>query len=189
MTKPKPGMLPTGRQSQSTGNMLNSSLSSSPSIRSITRLGSLSSLPTPSSSTSTSSSSGFSFGLKKSSTSSSQQLQEANATLYTDIAQVRKAMDLFLNSRIPECEAILNPRKDSSMYHSLGHAFVLFLKACMTFQKEDIEAGLEAMKQAYQMADKLRKRDSSWKNLSAWVKSHTIQDIQSMTPLQRHAVK
>jgi hypothetical protein len=98
-------------------------------------------------------------------------------------------MDLFLNSRIPECEAILNPRKDSSMYHSLGYAFVLFLKACMTFQKEDIEAGLEAMKQAYQMADKLRKRDSSWKNLSAWVKSHSIQDIQTMTPLQRHAVK
>ncbi|KAI8333026.1 hypothetical protein BC941DRAFT_358428 [Chlamydoabsidia padenii] len=162
-------------------------MSSSPSIRSITRLGSLSSLPTPSSSTSTSSSSTFTFGLKKSSTSSSQQLQEANATLYSDIAQVRQAMDLFLNSRIPECEAILNPRRDSSMYHSLGYAFVLFLKACMTFQKEDIEAGLEAMKQAYQMADKLRKRDSSWKNLSAWVKSHSVQDIQNMTPLQRHA--
>ncbi|CAO3593898.1 unnamed protein product [Absidia cylindrospora] len=183
MSKPKPGMLPTGRQSKSTGNML--SKSSSPSIRSITRLGSLSSLPTPSSSsTSTTSSGSFSFGLKKNNNASN---QEANTTLYTDIAQVRQAMDLFLNSRIPECEAILNPRKDTSLYHSLGHAFVLFLKACMTFQKEDIEAGLDAMKQAYQMADKLRKRDSSWKNLSAWVKSHSVQDIQDMTPLQRHA--
>ncbi|KAI8099159.1 uncharacterized protein BX664DRAFT_289117 [Halteromyces radiatus] len=177
----KPGMLPTGRNAQSMNNIYSKP---GPSIRSITRLGSLSSLPTPSSSTSSSSSSLLSFGKKPSSNNNAAQ---AGVTLYADIAEVRQAMDLFLNSRIPECELILNPKRDSSMYHSLGFAFVLFLKACMTFQKEDIEAGLEAMKQAYQMADKFRKRDSSWKNLSAWVKSYSVQDIKDMTPLQRHA--
>ncbi|KAI9308371.1 hypothetical protein BJ944DRAFT_156358 [Cunninghamella echinulata] len=112
---------------------------------------------------------------------------EANANLYADIIEVRKAMDLFLNSRIPESEAILDVKKNTSIYHSLGYAFVLFLKACMTFQRSDIEAGIDAMKDAYQLADKFRKRDSSWKSISGWVKSHSIQDIKNMTPLQRHA--
>lgn len=185
MTKLKPGMLPTGRQSKSMSNMETST--PSPSLRAITRLGSLSSIPTPTSSSSTSTTLS-----KSSSTSTSKKANpkiiEANANLYSDIAEVRKSMDLFLNSRIPESEAILNAKKDTSLYHSLGYAFVLFLKACMTFQRTDIEAGLEAMKEAYQLADKFRKKDSSWKNLSSWVKSHSIQDIKNMTPLQRHAV-
>lgn len=189
MTKAKPGMLPIGRQSKSMNNILSSTSTPSPSLRSLTRLGSLSSIPTsPAMSTSSSSSTTLSKSSSTSSKKMSAKAIEANANLYADIIEVRKAMDLFLNSRIPESEAILDVKKNTSIYHSLGYAFVLFLKACMTFQRSDIEAGIDAMKDAYQLADKFRKRDSSWKSISGWVKTHSIQDIKNMTPLQRHAV-
>ncbi|CAO3651806.1 unnamed protein product [Cunninghamella echinulata] len=69
------------------------------------------------------------------------------------------------------------------MYHSLSYAFLLAGTAILTFQKEDILKAIEAMKDAYQLADKYRL--STWK--TKLKTSLSVQDILSMTPVQRHA--
>ncbi|ORZ18462.1 hypothetical protein BCR42DRAFT_324425 [Absidia repens] len=108
--------------------------------------------------------------------------------MFDSIHQVRQAMDLFLNSYTAECEALLLPKRNASMYHSLGYAFILSLKAILTYQRVDIEAALDAMKHAYLVADKLRKRDSFWKNTAhSLISTYSIQEIKEMTPIQRHA--
>lgn len=120
---------------------------------------------------------------------STKQWEQAEANLLSDIFEVRRAMDLFLNSRIPESEAILEPKRNSTLYHSLGHSFVLFLKSMMTFQHSDIEEAIEALKKTIQLADALRKKNSGWLgNLTSWVKGISVLDVWEMSPLHRHAV-
>ncbi|OAD69218.1 hypothetical protein PHYBLDRAFT_87937, partial [Phycomyces blakesleeanus NRRL 1555(-)] len=101
-----------------------------------------------------------------------------------DILNVRKALDLFLDSRIPEAEAILAPHRKKSMYYSLGHAFILFLKSMMTFQQTDIQTALDALKDTVQIANGLRRKDGSW---LAWVKGNSVNDIKDMSRVHRHA--
>jgi hypothetical protein len=114
--------------------------------------------------------------------------QENN--LLQDILQVRHAMDLFLNSHISEAEKILEPKRYSTLYHSLGNSFVLFLKSMMTFQHTDIEQAIHALKETIQLADALRKRESSWLgNITSWVKGISVNDVWNMSRLHRHAVK
>lgn len=120
---------------------------------------------------------------------STKQWEQAEANLLSDIFEVRRAMDLFLNSRIPESEAILEPKRNSTLYHSLGHSFVLFLKSMMTFQHSDIEEAIDALKKTIQLADALRKKNSGWLgNLTSWVKGISVLDVWEMSPLHRHAV-
>jgi tetratricopeptide (TPR) repeat protein len=115
--------------------------------------------------------------------------EQAQDNLLSDIQEVRRAMDLFLNSRIPEAEQILEPKRHSTLYHSLGHSFVLFLKSVMTFQHTDIEAAIEALKKTIQLADALRKKETGWfGNITSWVKGVSVQDIWAMSRLHRHAV-
>lgn len=119
---------------------------------------------------------------------STKQWEQAEANLLSDIFEVRRAMDLFLNSRIPESEAILEPKRNSTLYHSLGHSFVLFLKSMMTFQHSDIEEAIDALKKTIQLADALRKKNSGWLgNLTSWVKGISVLDVWEMSPLHRHA--
>ncbi|KAI9348420.1 hypothetical protein BD770DRAFT_349542 [Pilaira anomala] len=113
---------------------------------------------------------------------------KAEENLLEDIKQVRRAMDLFLDSRIPEAESILEPKRQTSLYHSLGHSFVLFLKSLMTFQHTDIEEAIEALKETIQLSDAFRKKNSSWiGNITSWVKGISVQDIWEMSRLHRHA--
>lgn len=113
----------------------------------------------------------------------------AQQNLLLDIIEVRKAMDLFLNSQISEAESMLGPKRYSSLYHSLGHAFILFLKSLMTFQQTDIEAAIDALKETIQLADAFRKKESGWVgSITTWVKGLSVQDIKNMSRLHRHAV-
>lgn len=118
------------------------------------------------------------------------QWDQAQQNLLLDAVEVRRALDLFLDSKISDAEHILEPKRSSSLYHSLGHAFILFLKSLMTFQQVDIEAAIEALKETVQLADGFRKKDSGWVgSISSWVKGMTVQDIKNMSRLHRHAVR
>lgn len=119
-----------------------------------------------------------------------ERIEQAEKNLLSDIQEVRRAMDLFLNSRIPEAEQILEPKKDSTLYHSLGHSFVLFLRSVMTFQQSDIEDAIIALKKTLQLANAFRKKETSWLgNITSWVKGMTVFDVWNMSRLQRHAVR
>ena len=120
---------------------------------------------------------------------STKQWEQAEANLLSDIKEVRLAMDLFLNSRIPESEKILEPKRYSTLYHSMGWSFVLFLRSVMTFQHSDIEEAIEALKKTIQLADALRKKNSGWLgNITSWVKGISVHDVWEMSSLHRHAV-
>jgi hypothetical protein len=106
-----------------------------------------------------------------------------------DIAQVRLALDLFLNSEIHEAEAILQPQRMTSMYYSLGYSFILYLKCVMTFQKPDIDQALTSTKHTIALAGALRKGATGWmESITSWMKGMTVEDVKSMTVVQRHAV-
>ncbi|KAL9538541.1 hypothetical protein MBANPS3_010853 [Mucor bainieri] len=108
--------------------------------------------------------------------------------LYEEIAQCRVALDHFLNSNINEAEAILKPHYKDSMYFSLGYSFILYLKSVMTFQEDDIEATLGVLKHTIQLAANLRKKESGWLgSVTSWVKGTTLEDVKSMTAVERHA--
>lgn len=110
--------------------------------------------------------------------------------LFEEIAQCRVALDHFLNSNINEAEAILKPHYKDSMYFSLGYSFILYLKSVMTFQEDDIEATLGVLKHTIQLAAGLRKKESGWLgSVTSWVKGTTLEDVKSMTVVERHAVR
>lgn len=110
--------------------------------------------------------------------------------LFEEIRQCRVALDHFLNSNINEAEAILKPHYKDSMYFSLGYSFILYLKSVMTFQEDDIEATLGVLKHTIQLAGNLRKKESGWLgSVTSWVKGTTLEDVKSMTVVERHAVR
>jgi Protein of unknown function (DUF3808) len=122
--------------------------------------------------------------------SSSETSVEKNDNLNEEIAQVRHALDLFLNSRIKEAENLILPNKETSLYWSLGHAFISFLKAMMTFQNSDFDTASEALKQCIHIATNARKRDAGFvDSFTSWMKGSTgLATVKAMTKLQRHAV-
>lgn len=142
----------------------------SPSLRSISRLGSSMSL--------------LSLNGKNGNSN------DGDGDLLHDILEVRRALDCFLDSRISEAEEILAPRKDTSMYYALGYGFILFLKCVMTFEQSDIEKTVEALKKTINLANNQRKRDAGWlDNITTWMKGNYLQHLKSMTTVQRHAVR
>ncbi|KAI8087279.1 hypothetical protein BDF21DRAFT_335101 [Thamnidium elegans] len=105
-----------------------------------------------------------------------------------DIAQVRVALDLFLNSNINEAEEILKPHYKDSLYYSLGYSFILYLKCVMTFQHDDINMTLDVLKHTIELASRQRRRDSGWfDSITSWVKGTTLEDVKQMTVVERHA--
>ncbi|KAI8997240.1 hypothetical protein BDB01DRAFT_770382 [Pilobolus umbonatus] len=115
-------------------------------------------------------------------------LTSDDQSLRNDINEVTKAINYFGNSDIIEAEAIIQPRHKSSMYHSLGFSFISYLRCVMTFQKDDIVAALEVLKQTIALANQQRKKDNGWYgSITGWMKGTTVEDIKSMTVVQRHA--
>lgn len=46
------------------------------------------------------------------------------------------------------------PRAKESMYHALGYSTIVVLQAVMTFEQQDIQNGISAMKDALQTCQK-----------------------------------
>lgn len=77
-----------------------------------------------------------------------------------DIEVCRESMDLFVQARVEEAEAIL--KRDgsytSSMYHSLGLSTLHFIEAMFTYAPEDVSLGIEDLSRTLMMARALKKR-------------------------------
>lgn len=110
--------------------------------------------------------------------------------LYDDIRAARQALDLFLDSRIAESEAILKPELcEKSMYYALGRAVLLALKSVMTFQPADFDVAINAMQHTVQLARNIQRQShSSLWFLTSWIHSGlTPEKLKQMRPLHRHA--
>ncbi|KAI8065514.1 hypothetical protein BC940DRAFT_241207 [Gongronella butleri] len=103
-------------------------------------------------------------------------------SLYDDIREVRHALDLFFNSKITECLAIVVPKRSQSMYHAMAYGCIMGGMAILSFERNDLGHALNIMKDANQLAKKNR--------LQSWKKSigkFSTKELKKMTPLQRHA--
>lgn len=117
--------------------------------------------------------------------------EQEEQQLYDDIRAARQALDLFLDSRIVESEAILKPELcEKSMYYALAKAVLLALKSVMTFQSADFEVAINAMQHTVQLAKNIQRQShSSLWFLTSWIHTGlTPEKLKQMRPLHRHAV-
>ncbi|KAI9269106.1 hypothetical protein BDA99DRAFT_479157 [Phascolomyces articulosus] len=106
------------------------------------------------------------------------------------MARTRIALDLFLDSRIHESEAMLEPHMvKTSMYYSLAQSVLLTLKSMMTFEQEDFRVAIDALKVTIQLSNNLiRKSHGALWFLEGWAKPGlSVDRLQKMRPLYRHA--
>ncbi|CAG8510434.1 2404_t:CDS:2 [Ambispora leptoticha] len=116
-------------------------------------------------------------------------IQMTSAELDNDLREVRQALDLFLSSKINEAENLVYVKSKTSLYHSLGYSFIVFLKSLMTFEPADIEKAIRTIKGTVQIASSLRKRDTIIGSISNFVKGGTVgvNSLKSMDRIQQHA--
>uniref|UniRef100_A0A8D0WHY3 Tetratricopeptide repeat protein 39B n=1 Tax=Sus scrofa TaxID=9823 RepID=A0A8D0WHY3_PIG len=68
------------------------------------------------------------------------------------------ALNLFLSNRFTDALELLRPWAKDSMYHALGYSTIVVMQAVMTFEQQDIQNGISAMKDALQTCQKYRKK-------------------------------
>uniref|UniRef100_A0A915ESG9 Uncharacterized protein n=1 Tax=Ditylenchus dipsaci TaxID=166011 RepID=A0A915ESG9_9BILA len=93
--------------------------------------------------------------------SDNEQPEYDNSTELLDvIAETRRSMDLFLSNKFREAEKRMAVLADRSMYHALGNASLLFIKAMMTCDRADMERAMEAARSGSVVIDRFRARYS-----------------------------
>uniref|UniRef100_A0A672VCG8 Tetratricopeptide repeat protein 39B n=1 Tax=Strigops habroptila TaxID=2489341 RepID=A0A672VCG8_STRHB len=69
------------------------------------------------------------------------------------------------------------PRSKDSMYHALGYSTILVMQAAMTFEQQDIQMGISAMKEALQTCQRFRKRSTVVESLSSLVSKQSVDQL------------
>lgn len=117
-------------------------------------------------------------------------------TMEEDLAELRIAMDHFLNNRMNEAEEMLRCRhKPESMYYQFGKALCDALKAILTFHPDDIEKAMRSFDLTLKVTNKQRKTSSvaglgTVKALGSWVVgSIGAGAFKGMTRIEKHAVR
>ncbi|XP_062589714.1 tetratricopeptide repeat protein 39B-like [Saccostrea cucullata] len=105
-------------------------------------------------------------------------------TLSTMIDQTRMALHLFLNNRFSEAKNRMEPFADRSMYHALGYSTILYIQAVMTFDMQDIDQAIQALKKAIAVCDRYRHKFSMLESLS---KSRSRAIYNDLTEEEIHA--
>uniref|UniRef100_A0A914VPI5 Tetratricopeptide repeat protein 39B n=1 Tax=Plectus sambesii TaxID=2011161 RepID=A0A914VPI5_9BILA len=78
--------------------------------------------------------------------------------LYESIRETQIALSLFLNNRFDEARARMEPLASQSMYHALGYSTIIYIRAMMTCEREDIEKAMKVTKDACSVCDRFRYR-------------------------------
>ncbi|XP_028928469.1 gem-associated protein 6 isoform X2 [Ornithorhynchus anatinus] len=104
--------------------------------------------------------------------------------LSTALEESTVALCLFLNNRFSDALNFLRPWYKRSMYHATGYGFILVLRALMTFETQDIQQGIEIMKEAMKTCQSFRRKSSLVQTLS-----HIIfkPNMESIGEVELHA--
>ncbi|KAK0527646.1 hypothetical protein OC842_004808, partial [Tilletia horrida] len=99
-----------------------------------------------------------------------------------DLALVRGAMSLFLNSRMQEAEDICIQGAEKRLYKAVGMALINTVKAVLTFEPQDFINAIECNKHSMNIASLLRRKKGVRK-----VAGNSQANLRAMTVVQLHA--
>ncbi|WFD31576.1 hypothetical protein MSPP1_002615 [Malassezia sp. CBS 17886] len=116
-------------------------------------------------------------------------VQLSTDELYADIATARKALHLFLNSRMFEAYGIVHEQSERRLYLAVAYALLSTIKAVMTFEQNDLATAISHCRDALAIASLLRKPASKISSISRFVRGSgpALGWLSSMTPVERHA--
>lgn len=109
--------------------------------------------------------------------------------LRDDIALARRAMHLFLNSRMHEAYELVTVHSEKRLYYAVAYALLSTIKAIMTFEHQDLATAISHCKDALSIASHLRKRSSVITSFGRFVRGAgpSVTWVATMTPVQQHA--
>ncbi|KAL4640460.1 tetratricopeptide repeat protein 39B-like [Arapaima gigas] len=115
-----------------------------------------------------------------------EELPEASQMdLKTAIEECCMALSLFLNNKFSEALDCLRPRAKMSMYHALGYSSILVMQAGMTFEHDDIQTAMEALRESLQTCQRFRKKSTVIETISNLVGYR--QGPENLTEEELHA--
>ncbi|XP_011363661.1 LOW QUALITY PROTEIN: tetratricopeptide repeat protein 39B [Pteropus vampyrus] len=104
--------------------------------------------------------------------------------LESGLEECAVALNLFLNNKFTDALELLQPWAKNSMYHALGYSTIVVLQAIMTFEQQDIQNGISAMKDALQTCQKYRKKCTVVESFSSFLSRGSL---EQMTEEEMHA--
>ncbi|XP_032162907.1 tetratricopeptide repeat protein 39B isoform X2 [Mustela erminea] len=87
------------------------------------------------------------------------------------------ALNLFLSNKFSDALELLRPWAKESMYHALGYSTIVVLQAVMTFEQQDIQNGISAMKDALQTCQKYRKKCTVVESFSSLLSRGSLEQL------------
>ncbi|XP_037652912.1 tetratricopeptide repeat protein 39B [Choloepus didactylus] len=97
--------------------------------------------------------------------------------LKTGLEECALALNLFLSNKFSDALELLRPWAKESMYHALGYSTIVVLQAVMTFEQQDIQNGISAMKDALQTCQKYRKKCTVVESFSSFLYRGSLEQL------------
>ncbi|CAK6434033.1 unnamed protein product [Pipistrellus nathusii] len=104
--------------------------------------------------------------------------------LKNGLEECEVALKLFLNNKFKDALELLQPWAKDNMYHALGYSTIVVLQAIMTFEQQDIQNGISAMRDALQTCQKYRKKNTVVESFSSLISRGSL---EQMTEEEMHA--
>lgn len=115
---------------------------------------------------------------------SASQVKMSDDECRKDLGIVRKAMSLFLSSKMQEAEDLCIDGADVRLYKAVGMALINAVKSIMTFEPHDFETAIACCKHSMQLASLLRKKQGAVNKLVGGSKE---KNFRNMSLVQQHA--
>lgn len=94
------------------------------------------------------------------------------------------AINLCLANKFLKARSKLEPWAHESMYHALGYGTISFIQAVLTFEQQDIEQACDSIKQALDVCDRYKRKQSWSESISQFFWNPSFEDL---TEEERHA--
>ncbi|XP_010586238.2 tetratricopeptide repeat protein 39B isoform X2 [Loxodonta africana] len=101
----------------------------------------------------------------------------AKISLKTGLEECEIALNLFLSNKFSDALELLRPWAKDSMYHALGYSTIVVLQAVMTFEQQDIQNGVSAMKDALQTCQRYRKKSTVVESFSSLLSRGSLEQL------------
>jgi hypothetical protein len=84
--------------------------------------------------------------------------------------EVKQGIDMVLENKFEDAEALFKTKSEMSLYHLDAYQCMLFLKAVMSFNQDDVQLALAQLNRTSSLCNRLRKKPRLVKQLASWFK-------------------